>query len=67
LRQKSYIEEINGKLNVTVAGLPEQCYPYVNWDNFHEGVIYEGKLQQKHVKGGIVLKETTFEIKPKKI
>jgi hypothetical protein len=66
LRQKSYIEEIDKKLHITCAGLPERCYPYVTWDNFHEGVIYEGKLQPKRVKGGIVLMDTTFEIKPKK-
>jgi DNA polymerase elongation subunit (family B) len=66
LRQKSYIEEVDGELNITCAGLPESCYNYVTWDNFHEGVIYEGKLQTKRVKGGIVLKDTTFEIKPKK-
>jgi hypothetical protein len=52
---------------VTCAGLPESCYKFVTWDNFHEGVIYEGKLQAKHVKGGIILKDTTFEIKPKKV
>lgn len=65
LRQKSYIEEVDGILHVTCAGLPESCYKYVTWDNFHEGVIYEGKLQAKRVKGGIILKDTTFEIKPK--
>ena len=65
IRQKSYIEDIDGELHITCAGLPESCYKFVTWDNFKEGVIYEGKLQQKHVKGGIVLKDTTFEIKPK--
>jgi hypothetical protein len=66
LRQKSYIEEINGDLHITCAGLPESCYPFVTWDNFHEGAVYSGKLQPKHVQGGIVLKDTTFEIKTKK-
>jgi hypothetical protein len=51
--------------NITCAGLPESCYRYVTWDNFHEGVVYEGKLQAKRVKGGIVLKDITFEIKTK--
>jgi hypothetical protein len=67
LRQKSYIEEVDGKFHITCAGLPESCYPFVTWDNFHEGVVYEGKLQTKRVKGGIVLKDTTFKIKPKKV
>ena len=66
LRQKSYIEKVDDELIITCAGLPESCYEYVTWDNFHEGVIYEGKLQAKRVKGGIVLKDTTFEIKAKK-
>lgn len=66
----AFISEVNGKyykLNITCAGLPERCYPYVTWENFHEGVIYEGKLQHKHVKGGIILKDTTFEIKVKNV
>ena len=62
LRQKSYIEEIDGTLNITCAGLPESCYEYVTWENFNEGAIYSGKLQPKRVQGGIVLKETTFAI-----
>lgn len=63
LRQKSYIEEIEGKLNITCAGLPERCYKYVTWDNFHPNVVYEGKLGMKHVKGGIVLVDTSFTIR----
>lgn len=62
LRQKSYIEEIDGKLEITCAGLPDSCHQFVTWENFHEGVSYEGKLQARRVKGGIVLKETTFNI-----
>ena len=67
LRQKSYIEEVDGNLLITCAGLPESSHKFVTWENFHEGVIYEGKLQPKRVKGGIVLTDTTFEIKPKKV
>lgn len=48
---------------ITCAGLPESCYPYVTWDNFREGASYSGKLQMKHVKGGIVLKNIDFSIK----
>lgn len=50
-------------LNITCAGMPEQCYQYVNWENFHEGSSYHGKLQPKHVKGGLILKEIDFTIK----
>ena len=75
IRQKSYIEDWNtpdtwntenydpSLLNITCAGMPKQCYQYVNWNNFHEGSSYGGKLQPKHVKGGIVLKEIEFTIK----
>ena len=63
IRAKSYIEEIDGKLKVTCAGLPENCHKLVTWDNFDMGTEYFGKLQQKKVKGGIVLQETTFKLK----
>lgn len=64
LRQKSYIEEIDGVLNITCAGMPERCYQYVTWENFHTGMNYAGKLGMTHVNGGIVLKDIPFSIKP---
>jgi len=63
IRPKSYIEEINGEVVVTVAGLPESCREYITFDNFNKGLTVYGKLQMKRVKGGIVLIETTFTIK----
>lgn len=63
IRQKSYIEEINGKLHITCAGLPERSHQFVTWDNFHPGAQYGGKLQPTHVSGGIVLKDIDFTIK----
>ena len=63
IRQKSYIEEIGGELNITCAGMPERCYPYVTWDNFHTGSSYDGKLGMTHVNGGIVLNDIPFSIK----
>lgn len=76
LRQKSYVEDWNppetwdnpetydpSLLNITCAGMPQQCYQYVTWDNFHEGATYGGKLQPRHVPGGIVLSEIDFTIK----
>lgn len=74
IRQKSYIEDWNSPetwdteaynkdlLNITCAGMPKECYKYVNWENFHEGATYKGKLQPKHVKGGIILKDIDFTI-----
>lgn len=63
LRAKTYIEEINGNLKVTCAGLPQKCHDQVTWENFHEGKEYLGKLMPKQVHGGIILKESSFKIK----
>lgn len=75
LRQKSYIHDTNppevwgteqhdhSKLSITCAGMPEACYEFVTWENFFEGNSFTGKLQPKHVKGGIVLKDIDFTIK----
>lgn len=63
IRQKSYIEEIDGVLNITCAGMPDRCYQFVTWDNFHTGMSYAGKLGMTHVNGGIVLKDIPFSIK----
>ena len=76
IRQKCYLHDLNpsdtwntenydtSKLNVTCAGMPKQCYQYVTWDNFREGATFDGKLQPKHVKGGIVLRPIEYTIKP---
>ena len=63
LRAKSYIEEIDGELKITCAGMPKSCYPFVSWENFHPGAEYSGKLGVKHTQGGIVLVDTPFTIK----
>ena len=63
LRQKSYIEEIDGKLKITCAGMPKGCYPHVTWDNFHTGNEFPGKLKQKVVNGGCVLMETPHKLR----
>lgn len=51
LRQKCYVEEIDGDLNITCAGLPESCYENVTFNNFKIGFKTKGKLLMKHVKG----------------
>lgn len=63
LRQKSYIEEIEGELKITCAGMPKSCYTYVTWENFRIGNSFPGHLQTIHAKGGIVLQENLFTIK----
>lgn len=52
---KCYCEEIDGELKVTVAGMPKYIHPQVTFENFETGAVYDGKLYQKHVPGGIVL------------
>lgn len=42
IRQKCYIEEINGKTEVTVAGLPKYLAPLITFDNFKRGFTTEG-------------------------
>ena len=42
IRQKCYIEEEKGKLNVTVAGLPKYLTPLITFDNFKRGFTTEG-------------------------
>lgn len=63
IRQKTYVEQIDGDLHITCAGMPKQCYQHVTWDNFIEGSSFAGKLVPKHVEGGIVLADTDFTIK----
>lgn len=62
LRAKTYIEEIDGELSVTCAGMPENTKALVTWENFRPGKTYEGKLMPCHVAGGIVLEDTTFTL-----
>ena len=66
IRQKTYLEEINGEVQITCAGLPQRCYDQVTWENFKEGLKVNGKLTFTHVKGGVILKETEFTIKEDK-
>ena len=67
VRQKTYLEEIDGKVEITCAGMPERCYKYVEWNNFKQGFTCGGKLTFKHVKGGVKLVETEFTIKEEKL
>lgn len=63
LRAKLYAEEIDGKLDVKGAGMTKAVKDQVTMDNFNYGTVFSGKLQQITVPGGIVLKDTTFNIK----
>ena len=37
IRQKCYLEEIDGKINITCAGMPKSCYSQVEWEKFKTG------------------------------
>lgn len=63
VRQKCYLEEINGNLEITCAGMPKTCYEFVKWNDFKTGFSCGGKLTFKHVIGGVKLVETEFTIK----
>ena len=63
VRQKCYLEEIEGNINITCAGMPKSCYDYVTWNNFKTGFTCKGKLTFKHVVGGVKLVDTDFTIK----
>lgn len=53
-------------LKITCAGLPDKNKSDITYENFKEGLVIKGKLRPVHVKGGIVLEKTTFEIKNRK-
>ena len=42
IRQKCYIEEVDKKVHVTVAGLPKYLAPLITFDNFRRGFTTEG-------------------------
>ena len=69
LHQKCYVEyghepdSEKRETKTVVAGLPKKLHSQVTLTNFRRGVIYRGKLVPKQVKNGVILNETTFEIK----
>jgi hypothetical protein len=63
VRQKCYLELIDDEVKITCAGMPKECYKYVEWKKFKQGFTCGGKLTFKHVKGGVKLVETNFTIK----
>ena len=67
VRQKCYLENIDDEIKITCAGMPKECYKYVEWKKFKQGFTCGGKLTFKHVIGGVKLVETEFTIKYDKI
>lgn len=71
LRAKMYMENIrepqdpigSEKWKVTGAGMTDTCKSFVNIDNFTIGSEFFGKLRPKHVKGGLILENSSFTIR----
>lgn len=62
-RENHISEEFGTLLQITCAGLPDAAKDAVTFKNFEYELEVFGKLRPVHVKGGIVLEETTFKIK----
>lgn len=63
IRAKTYIEEIDGKLNVKCAGMTDIIKQEITFDNFSIGFESTKKLKPKKVNGGVVLVDSPFTIK----
>lgn len=75
IRQKTYLEIYlkNGKetMNLKCAGMPQKLKDTVKEEDFVEGAVFDHskesrfapKLTPQVVPGGVILKETTFQIK----
>ena len=65
LRAKTYLhfDEDHHVEDVKCAGMPDNIKAKVTIDNFRIGGLFDGKLMQRRVPGGVVLVDSTFEIK----
>lgn len=76
LRSKCYIEEVDGVIHSTIAGLPKDLAPLITFDNFNYGfttdiftkedlerIDAKGKLTYVQTDGGVVLMPIPFSIK----
>jgi len=63
IRAKQYAEEIDGKLDVHIAGMPRNVAATLTLDDMLHGGTWNGKLIPVRVPGGTVLRDTTFTLK----
>lgn len=63
LRQKTYIQEIDGELEVTCSGMTDEIKEKITWEEFEVGYSSYGRLMPRQVDGGVVLEDTKFTIK----
>lgn len=45
IRQKCYVEDIEGSMKITCCGMPKDCYSYVEWENFKSGLSVPRKIK----------------------
>lgn len=65
LRQKTYAEFIDGKWEIKGCGMNDEVKANIkDINDFKINAEFSGKKTSKQVKGGIVLRETTFKILP---
>lgn len=64
--QKAYMGETTEGIVITrCAGAPKDVRDLFDFENFNVGEEFDGKLLPKKVKGGVVLVDTKFTIKPR--
>lgn len=63
IRSKTYLEEIDGEIEVKCAGMPKNVTSQVTFENFRSGTVFHGKLLPKSINGGCALHECDFTIK----
>lgn len=63
VRAKQYAEEIDGVLDVHIAGLPRNIATQLTFEDMLHGGQWDGKLIPTRVPGGTVLRNTTFTLK----
>lgn len=66
IRPKTYIhtDKYYNVQEIKCAGMPDSIKVKLSYDDFMMGKEFDGKLIQKHVKGGCLLCPTTYRIKP---
>lgn len=63
IRQKTYMEIFEREINIKCAGMPDEIKNKLHPEDFYEGATFDGKLLPKVVPGGVILEDTTFQIK----
>lgn len=64
IRQKTYAEKLpDGQWDIKCCGCPDYLKKKINIEDFDIGLEVHGKLMPKRVRGGVILRETTFKIK----